>query len=211
MLTVHGRANSPNVSMVMWALAELGLPSERLDVGGPFGGTDTPAFRAMNPTGLVPVLQDGDLVLFETGAILRYLANRYGRPPFWPDDPLARARIDVWAEWGKLTLFADFNGPVFRKRLFTRDQVQIDAGLAALGRDLDILEARLEGLAYLAGPDLTLADIPVGALLYRLFEAERPDRPALAAYYARLSQRPAYAGHVMIPWPARRAPKETAR
>ena len=116
MLTVHGRATSLNVQAVMWLLAELDLPVERLDVGFPFGGTDTPEYRAMNPNGLVPVLVDEHVTLFESAAILRYLAARHGRFPFWPEDPVARAPVDMWAEWGKTTLQPSFLRPVFWSR-----------------------------------------------------------------------------------------------
>ena len=78
MATIYGRATSSNVQAVMWGAAELGLAPERLDYGHVFGGTDTPEFRAMSPHGLVPVLKDGDLVVWESCAILRYLAAAYG-------------------------------------------------------------------------------------------------------------------------------------
>lgn len=96
MITVYGRATSSNVQLVMWGLAELGLACERLDYGHVHGGLDTPAFRALSPHGLVPVIRDGDLVIWESAAILRYLAGRYGSAPFWPAEPAARARIDMW-------------------------------------------------------------------------------------------------------------------
>jgi glutathione S-transferase len=104
MVTIWGRATSSNVQAAMWAAAEVGLEVERIDVGGKYGGTDTPAYRAMNPNGLIPVLKDGDLVMFESSAILRYLAARYGDETFWPSDPVIRARLDTWAEWVKTTL-----------------------------------------------------------------------------------------------------------
>jgi glutathione S-transferase len=206
MITVYGRANSPNVAVVMWTLAELGLEAERLDCGHRFGGTDTPEFRAMNPTGLIPVLRDEHVTMFESGAILRYLASRYGRFPFWPEDPVARAPIDMWAEWGKVTLAADFVPPIFRKLVFVpkaeRNQAEIDAAIRVVDRDLDILEARLAAHPYVTGSDFTLADIVIGTLLFRYFTVEipRPERPAVSAYYGRLQERPAYQEHVMVPW-----------
>ena len=104
MLTVYGRATSLNVQVVMWTLAELDLPVDRIDIGFGFGGTDMPEYLAMNPNGLVPVLKDENVTLFESAAILRYLAARYARFPFWPEDPVARAPVDMWAEWSKTTL-----------------------------------------------------------------------------------------------------------
>ena len=101
MITVWGRATSVNVQAVMWALAELGIACERIDVGGAFGGLDTPEFRAMNPNGRIPVLRDRDVFLWESAAIVRYLGAQYGSGGFWPADPLSRAKLDKWAEWMK--------------------------------------------------------------------------------------------------------------
>ena len=102
MLTVHGRATSSNVQAVMWCIAELGMECRRLDVGGPFGGTQGEDFLAMNPMGRVPVLEDDHVTLFESQAILRYLAARYGSGTFWPSDPVARGPIDQWMDWAKI-------------------------------------------------------------------------------------------------------------
>jgi glutathione S-transferase len=207
MITVLGRAGSLNVQLVMWGIVELDLPNERLDYGMQFGGNDTPEYLAMNPNGLVPTLRDGELALFESCAILRYLASRYGGAPFWPEDAVARAPIDVWVEWGKTTLQRDFAAPVFWKRIRTpaaeRDETAYAAALKTFEGHLDILETRLaDGRPFVMGTDLTLADIVIGHLLYRYFTLDiaRPERLALAAYYARLTERPAYQEHVMVPW-----------
>lgn len=204
MITVYGRATSSNVQAVMWGIAELRLRCERLDYGHVHGGTDTPEFRAMNPNGLVPVLRDGSLVLFESCAILRYLANRYGHFPFWPQDPVARAPIDVWAEWAKTTLAPAFTVPIFwaviRTPAARRDAAALDAALTVFEDRLDILEARIGDGPWLTGRDFTLADIVAGHLLYRYFTIDIPrrDRPALATYYDRLTARPAFVEHVMV-------------
>src|SRR6056297_3382256 len=120
MLTIYGRATSSNVQAVMWGAAELGLSPERLDYGHVHGGTDTPEFRAMSPHGLVPVLKDGDIVVWESCAILRYLAAAYGDGgAFWPADPAARAPVDMWAEWGKVSFASAFVVPIFWARVRT--------------------------------------------------------------------------------------------
>lgn len=212
MITVYGRANSINVQAVMWALAELDLPCERLDFGMNFGGTDTPEFRAMNPNGLVPVLRDDDVTLFESCAILRYLANRHAGAPFWPADPVARAPVDMWAEWGKVTLQRDFAGPIFWKTIRTpaaeRDPAELDKALSVFDRHLAVLEDRLGSGDFVMGRDFTLADVVIGTMLYRYFTLDIPreTRPALSAYYARLTGRPAYARHVMVSYDALRVP-----
>jgi glutathione S-transferase len=198
MITVYGRATSLNVQAVVWTLAELGLACERLDYGFGFGGTDTPEYRAMNPNGLVPVLRDEHVTMFESAAIVRYLAARHGRAPFWPEDPVARAPVDMWAEWGKTTLQPSFLRPVFWPAL--HGEPVAEPAAAGFERNLDILEARLGAGPWLLGQDFTLADVEVGLPLYRYFTVELPrrERPMLAGYYARLCARPAYAAHVMV-------------
>jgi glutathione S-transferase len=198
MLTIHGRATSLNVQAVMWTIAELGLRADRRDIGLNFGGNDTPAFLAMNPNGLVPVLQDGDVTMFESAAINRYLAARHGRAPFWPPDAIARAPVDMWAEWGKTTLQPSLLRPVFFPAL--HGKAPEPAAHAALNRNLDILEAQLAKAPFVLGADLTFADIETGVGLYRYFtvDLDRADHPRLAAYYTRLTGRPAYAEHVMV-------------
>ncbi|MFC2968788.1 glutathione S-transferase family protein [Acidimangrovimonas pyrenivorans] len=211
MITIYGRASSSNVQAVMWGVGELGLEYERLDYGHDFGGTETPEFRAMNPHGLVPVLRDGDLVIWESMAILRYLAARYGDGgAFWPADPAARAPVDMWAEWGKLSFCTDFTGPIFWSRVRTaakdRDAAALTRALAHFETRLDRLEAQLAGRDHVCGP-FTLADIPVGHVLYRWFDIDVPrqPRPVIEAYYRRLTERPAYRDHVMVSYEPLRA------
>ena len=212
MLTIWGRTDSSNVQALMWCVAELGLPHRRIDAGHRFGGTDTPEFLAMNPNGTVPVLQDGDAPpLWETGAILRYLAGRYGPESFWPADPVARADVDRWAEWAKINVTLGFGGPIFVPMIFQKPEARnlaaIDAALRALTARLQIAEARLARHPFMMGQDLTLADIHFGNILYRYFTLggiERADLPAVRAYYDRLCTRPAYAEHVMVPYDALR-------
>ncbi len=198
MLIVHGRATSLNVQAVMWTTAELGLDVDRRDVGLQFGGNDTADYLAMNPNGLVPTLQDEHVTMFESAAIVRYLAARHGRFPFWPEDSVARAPVDMWAEWGKTTLQASFLRPVFWPTL-AGDQPDAKAR-APFEKNLDSLEARLDG-PWLTGRDFTVADIEVGLPLFRYFTCgldQRRDLPRLAAYYAGLTERLAYAEHVMV-------------
>ena len=113
MIRIHGRATSSNVQPVMWLSAELGLEVERLDVGGAFGGTDTADYLSMNPMGRIPVMQDGDLTLFESQAIMRYLGAQYGQDALWPATAAARAAPDMWMEWGKTSVGPEFNYKVF--------------------------------------------------------------------------------------------------
>ena len=211
MITVHGRNTSSNVQPVMWLLSELDLPHERMDVGGAFGGTDTPEYREMNPMGLIPTLQDGDATIFESQAILRYLAARHGEQ-FWPADPVARAPADQWMEWTKTSVAPEVVYKIFWQLVRTpatvRDHTALDGSVTAVARLMSIAEAQLSKHDWLAGPDMTLADFSFGAQLYRYFTLpfERADLPALAAYYQRLCERPSYAEHVMVSYEPLRAP-----
>ncbi|MCB1388073.1 MAG: glutathione S-transferase family protein [Rhodobacteraceae bacterium] len=212
MLTIWGRADSSNVQALMWAVGELGLAHRRIDAGERFGGTGTAEFLAMNPNGTIPVLKDDEgPALWETGAILRYLAARHGPESFWPSDPLARADVDRWAEWAKLNVAIGFTGPVFWRVVRTpearRDPAAIASALKALEVNLHIAEMQLTRHPFLVGDTLTLADIQFGHILHRYFDIDitRPDLPALAAYHARLCARPAYAAHVRVSYEALRA------
>ncbi len=205
MLTVWGRKTSSNVQALMWCIGELALPYRRHDIGHRHGGNDTPEFLALNPNGTVPVLRDGDgETLWETGAILRYLAGRYGGSQFWPQDSEARAQIDKWAEWSKINIALNFTVPIFWRVVRTAPRDQDAAAIAkainAFNKELDIAEAQLQRHTYLAGNELTLADIQFGHVLFRYYDIaiDRSDRPALRRYYDRLAARPAFQEHVMV-------------
>lgn len=218
MITVYGRATSSNVQIVMWTLAELGMEAQRLDVGHSYGGNDTAEYLAMNPNGLVPTLRDrtggGDLVLWESAAIMRYLCARYGGEPFWPRDPAMRASLDMWAEWCKTTF-----GPVFNYSVFV-PSVRIPASKrdhAAIARAVEqtkplarMLDARIGAGPWMAGSDFTFADVMAGNLLYRYFtlDFEKTETPNLRAYYERLAARPAYAKHNMVSYEPLRAKED---
>jgi len=203
-LIIWGRATSSNVQTVMWAVTELGLDHVRHDVGGSFGGTDTAEYRAMNPMGLVPVLQDGDLTMFESAAIVRYLGAQYGDETFWPSNLKVHARLDMIAEWAKHAIYRSLTLDVFWQLVRTpsaeRDQAVIARGVKELGRLMPMAEGWLGEKDYLGGDDPSFADIIFGHLLYRYYtlDFERSDTPVLDAYYERLKARPAYAEHVMV-------------
>lgn len=212
MIEVWGRRSSSNVQVVMWCLAELGLEPVRHDAGGRHGVTDTAAFAAMNPNRTVPVLRDGaGPFLWESGAILRYLATRHASGPFWPADPLERAHVDRWAEWAKINVALAFTRPVFWRVVRTapaeRDPDAIRGAVAALEAALAIAEDRLAEHPWLAGPDFTLADVQLGHVLHRYLDIEigRRPLPRIGAYYRRLTERPAYREHVMVSYEDLRA------
>ena len=203
MLSIWGRANSINVMKALWAADEVGQTYERFDVGGAFGGLDTPQYKAMNPNSLVPTLQDGTLTLWESNSIVRYIAARYGAGTLWPADPVARARADQWMDWQLTTIglpMRDLFWGYIRTAPDKRDAANLEAarqqGITVWSR----LDAHLAKHAYVAGEHLTMGDIPVGAFCHRwhALPIARPDLSHLRAWYKRLCERPAYRRHVMI-------------
>ena len=204
MITILGRATSSNVQLVMWAIGELGLEHTRRDYGHVHGGLDTDEYLAMNPHGKIPVLQDDDLVLWESAAILRYLCASHADDSLWPKEPRARALVDMWAEWGKNERCNAFTVPILWPRVRTAAVVRDDAALAqAVARFngyMALLDQQLTGKTFVCGKVFTAADIVIGHLLYRWFtiDVARDAHPQVEAYYARLSERPAYREHVMV-------------
>lgn len=204
MITIWGRATSSNVQTAMWAVAELGLEHERIDWGGAFGGNDDPEYRAMNPNGLIPVMKDEDVVLWESPVIVRYLGAKYGDENFWPSDPGKRARLDMWAEWVKTSVAPEMIYKVFWQLVRTgaaeRNMSVVESGTNALKKMMTILDARLSEGDYLGGDNLSFADIVAGHVLYRYMtmEFDKAPTPNVDAYYKRLADRPAYAKHVMV-------------
>ncbi len=207
MLQVWGRRTSSNVQSVMWCIGELGLDYKRHDVGHRYGGTDTPEFIAMNPNRTVPVIQDGEnKPLWESGAILRYLASRYAEGAFWPFDLLERTEVDRWAEWAKINVASAFTVPIFWRvvRTAKKDQnpAAIQQGIVAFEKKLKIAGKQLRDNRFLAGAHFSLADIQFGHILFRYYdiEIERARLPAVRRYYEELMTRPAFREHVMVPY-----------
>lgn len=204
MLTIWGRTNSLNVQKVMWAVAELGLAHERIDAGGSFGGLDEPAFIAMNPNRLIPVIRDGEAVIWESNAIVRYLAARHGAGGLWPEDPALRAEADRWMDW-QLTTAQPAMGPVFMGLVRTppeqRDPAAIRRQAQRLGETMQVLDGHLADHRFVGGDVLTMGDIPVGCVAWRFLnlDIERPELPNLARWYGELQEREAYRRHVMLP------------
>lgn len=204
MLEVWGRANSINVQKVLWCCAEMGVPFERYDVGGPFGGNKDPEYLARNPNGLIPTISDDGFVLWESNAIVRYLAAKHGAGTLWPEDLTVRAEADKWMDWQLGTIWNSFR-PVFLGLIRTppeeRDHATIEAGRLQTAEALSILDAHLSENEYVAGSSLTMADIPLGVTAYRwmVMDIERPPLSNLEAWYGRLQERETYTKNVMLP------------
>ena len=205
MLEVWGRRNASNVLPVMWLIGELEIPHVRHDLGGSFGGVDTPEYRAKNPHGLIPTIVDGNCVVWESNAIIRYLAAKYGAGTFWDPDPAKRSEADRWMEWFKTTAYRpyiDLFWAIVRTEPALRDRVRIARLTETLHARLAALDARLADRPYVAGDALTMGDIPIGPAIYRWLELEieRPEFPHIAAWYDRLCARPAFRAHAMVPF-----------
>ncbi|MDX1376357.1 MAG: glutathione S-transferase family protein [Burkholderiales bacterium] len=202
MLTIWGRKNSVNVKKALWTLEELAVPYARIDAGLQFGVVNTPEYRALNPNGLVPTIDDDGFVLWESHAIVRYLAAKHGAGSLWPADLRVRADADRWMDWA--FTFASVLRPVFWNLIRTppekRDSRLIDEGIRKTGELATYVDRALADRAYVAGDTLTMGDIPLGCHLQLWFRLDiaRPAVPNLQAWFARLCARPAYARIVDI-------------
>jgi glutathione S-transferase len=198
MLRILGKVSSINVRKVLWTCAELGLPFEREDWGSGFRSTDVPQFLALNPNALVPVLVDGEVVLWESNTICRYLANRYGNGRLLPIEPVARAQVEQWMDWQATELnnawrYAFMS--LVRASPAHQDVDQVAHSAAQWNGRMGILERQLERTgAFAAGADFSLADVVLGLSVNRwlMTPIERPVLSAIEAYVGRLQQRPAY-------------------
>jgi glutathione S-transferase len=204
MLRIWGRANSINVQKVVWAAAELEVPFERIDAGGAFGGLDDPSYGAKNPNRRIPVIEDGEVIVWESHAILRYLGAVYGAGTLWPTDPVARAPVDMWLDWhhteGYIHL-RDIFLQLIRTPEAERDHGLIESQRAALDPKLAIPDAQLRHSAYIAGERFTIADIAMALLVHRWYRLDmaRTSYPALERWYEGLSRRPAFAEYCAAP------------
>ena len=202
MIKIWGRNTSVNVQKVMWAVGELNLPHERVDIGGPFGRNKEPAYLAINPNGLVPTLEDGDLIIWESNTIVRYLAGRHGAGSLEPTDLGTRARASQWMDW-QLTvvapaIFGAFWG-LIRTPPEKRDHAAIEAGKVKCIAVMKILDAQLAQTPFVAGDTLSMGDIPVALMAYRFrrLVPERPPLENLERWFTQIEQRPAFKQHVL--------------
>ena len=202
MLKIWGRNTSSNVQKVMWAIGELGIECERIDIGGPFGKNKEPPYLAMNPNGLVPTLQEDDgFLLWESNSIVRYLAAKHAPNVLEPADLKIRAHAHQWMDW-QLTVVNPALTPVFWGLIRTppekRDHAAIDAGKAKTIEVMKIFDAHLAKNAYAAGDAFSYGDIPLGIMAYRVRELipERPSMPNFERWYGQIAARPAFQKHV---------------
>ena len=202
MLKVWGRNTSSNVQKVIWALAEMNVPFERLDVGGAFGKTTEPFYLKMNPNSLVPTLEEDDgFTMWESNSIVRYLAAKHNASVLRPAEQKIRARAQMWMDW-QLTVMGPAITPVFWGLIRTPPEKR-DAAAIAAGKDktitaAKIMDEQLGRTAFMAGDAFSYGDIPLGIMIYRYGQLipERPATPNLDRWYAAISARPAFKAQV---------------
>lgn len=206
MITIWGRGNSTNVKKVLWCLEELELPHNVIPAGGAFGINNTAEYLEMNPNGLVPCLRDDEsgLVLWESNAIVRYLAAKYGQKRLWIDDPAARAQAEKWMDWTAATL-----APSHRKILMglvrtppeQRNQQEIDRGIEECKALFALLDRELARQPWFSGEAFGIGDIAVAPYIWNLFNCgvSWPLYPNLERWREQLAERPTYQKVVMIP------------
>jgi glutathione S-transferase len=200
---LYGRDTSSNVQKVMWLLRELDVDFEQIQVGGPFGGLDNSDYDAMNPNKLVPTLVDGDLTLWESHAILRYVAAKFGKGRMWPEDPAARAPIDQWTDWAAFEWQPAWLG-VFIQRVRLMEEFRnteaITAAVARAEARLEIMDRYLRKTPWLAGEEFSYADIACGVAMHRwaTMDIERRSFDGVEAWRQRLLNRPLFAEIVSV-------------
>jgi glutathione S-transferase len=204
MLKIWGRNNSVNVQKVLWCCEEMGVKYERIDAGGQFGVVNTPQYRAINPNGLVPTVEDGPFVLWESNSIVRYLTAKHSAGKLWPEDLKTRAVADKWMDFMLTTFWPAFR-PLFwnlvRTPIDQRNPQAMEESRLQSTEVLGYLDAHLKNRTYIAGDDLTMGDIPMGCGVWRWYglQFERPELPNLQRWFDNLRQRPAYQNAVMLP------------
>ncbi|MEJ2410694.1 MAG: glutathione S-transferase family protein [Novosphingobium sp.] len=199
--TLWGRPNSHNVKKVSWFAEELGLAYERRDIGGQFGFTEE--YLSKNPNRLIPMIEDGKIVLWESNTILRYMAAEYGGERWFPADPIDRALGERWMDW-QITFAASQRVPFLSFARTPReewDMAAIEQNMAASAAHLAVMERYLGEKPWLSGGQFGIGDIPMGVYAYTWFSLpfDKPDFPAISNWYERIRERPGFAQQVMIP------------
>jgi glutathione S-transferase len=192
MRRLWGRLTSVNVQKAVWGLDEAGLPYERVEAGGAHGVVNDPGYRALNPNGLVPTLEEDGFVLWESNAILRYLAATTASLAL-PEDPRDRAHVEQWLDW-QATSFTPAMRDAFWQlyRSADPDRALVADSLRRSEALAGILERHLEQRDYVAGTSFSIADIAVACAAHRWLNlpAERVERPALRRWYESIARRP---------------------
>jgi len=206
MITIYGRTTAWNVRKVLFFLEDTGLPYNRLDYGRGFKPTNTPEFLALNPNALVPVLVDGDVVLWESHTTMRYLAAKYGPESYYPKNLQHRAIVDQWLDW-KIAHISPALRPLFFRHFLKMGEFtdrEVEDAEAESAKLFTILDGQLKKTgAYVAGPEITIADSSLGMAVHRWLNLplKRPALPQVERYYETLSRLPSYEKTIRIDMP----------
>jgi glutathione S-transferase len=204
MLKIWGRITSINVRKVVFAAQELGLAFERIDAGQAFGIVNTPAYLAQNPNGLVPLVEDDQVVLWESNVIVRYLCARHAPDGLYPLALPARFDAERWMDWQQTTL-NPAGRTAFMQWIRTpaerRDAQAIAASVTATEALMALLDEHLARRPFMAGDRLTMADLPIACEVHRWIGLPRPrtERPHLDRWYAGMLARPSSHGVLDLP------------
>ncbi|AYA40739.1 glutathione S-transferase family protein [Xenorhabdus nematophila] len=203
MLTVWGRKNSSNVKKVLWCLEELNVPYQQVDIGGKFGKLNEPGYLRMNPNAVIPCLQEGDFILWESNVIVRYIAAKFGQNSLYPTDLQERASVEKWMDWVSCNMFPPIKQLMINVVRTPKDQQNpeiISQILSEIESLLKMVDNTLGNQPYLSGDKFGMADIALAPLVYPWLnvEVERPSLPNLERWYQLLTKRPAFQKIVMI-------------
>ena len=205
MLEIWGRKNANQVIQVLWTLAELEVDYQRHSIGTRNGDLETEEYKSLNPNSKIPTIRDNGFVMWESHAIIRYLARQYGLGTLYPDDPQKAAMSDQWMTWSTDSFMGTFF-PVFWQLVRTEESERDYKKIAEMAKQsseiLQILEDHLVKNSFVAGEQFTYGDIPLGVLIHKYFvlDIERPSLPGIEAWYERLSLREPFQEHAMQPF-----------
>ena len=205
MLEVWGRKNANQVIQILWTLSELGVEYKRHSIGTESGDLETKEYKSLNPNSKIPTIRDNGFVLWESHAVIRYLAKQYGTGSLYPDDPQKAALSDQWMTWSSDSFMGTFF-PVFWQLVRTeekdRDYRKVVEMAQHSAKILKVLDDHLVMNDFVVGDQFTFGDIPLGVLIHKYFvlDIERPSLPGVEAWYERLKERPAFKEHAMQPF-----------
>ena len=199
MLLIWGRLTSINVKKAVWAAQETGIPFERRDAGGTFGIVGTPEFKKLNPNSLIPVIEDGGFVLYESNTIVRYLFAKHAPGTLYPEELTERFDAERWMDWQQTTLnraSRDVFWQLIRTKPDERDHAAMERSRTATDALFGLLDAHLAGREFIGGARFGMADIPLGVEAHRWYglPIERTPRPNVERWFAALKDRPAARG-----------------
>jgi len=205
MLEIWGRKNANQVIQVLWTISELGMEHKRYSIGTSAGDLDTAQYKSLNPNSKIPTIRDNGFVMWESHAIIRYLARQYGFGGLYPEDPQKAAISDQWMTWSSDGFMGAFF-PVFWQLVRTEESQRNYNHIAEMAKQsaelLKVLEGHLVNNNFVAGNDFTYGDIPLGVLIHKYFvlDIKRPSMPGIEAWYERLTNRTPFQEHAMQPF-----------